>query len=208
MNMAVAEKKEYIDRKVLIKEAGAGYHDRVFIVKGLPRDLLFGENGKLLPGIQKSATGDGSFVFDTMRESRERLAIIDQYIASVYPNNLPIPKRIYNADQVGESRSGPLTVMQLEERYMQKFRVAYVDLPIPEGNPLYKAPTPMESISSTYRANGFLSSDESPSNERKSVPSELLCAQCDYTAENKKALTMHITVKHGRRKADTEPKEG
>ena len=194
--MTVAE-IEYIDKKVLIKETGSGFHDKVFLVKGIPKDLLFTENGNLQAGISKSATGDGAFVFDITRESRERLELVDRYIASVYPRHLPAPKRVYNAQQPGDSRSAPLTVELLESNFKEQFRVDFVDLPIPEdGMILSKSKTSSEMAIGSFSTDDIFPSTAIPE-QKKDVPaSNLMCAQCDYTAKNKHGLVIHIGREH------------
>jgi hypothetical protein len=50
---------------------------------------------ELLPGIEKSQTGDGAFVFFTdLGEAKDRLAAIDRYIRSVLPPMASIPRRV------------------------------------------------------------------------------------------------------------------
>lgn len=194
--MTVAEKVEYIDKKVLIKEIGRGFHDKVYMVKGVPKDLLFTEDGKLQPGILKSMTGDGAFVFDTTREARERLEAFDRYVASVYPRNLPSPKRIYNAQQPGDPRSAPLTLELLEGQYQEQFRVPFVDLPVPEdGMVMFKAKSATESAIATFEGE-VLPSTAVPEPKVRVPRSDEMCAQCDYVGKNKRALIMHINVKH------------
>ena len=200
--MTVAE-IEYIDKKVLIKQSGSGYHDKVFLVKGLPKDILFTESGDLQPGISKSATGDGAFVFDITRESRERLELMDRYIESVYPRHLPAPKRIYNAQQPGDPRSAPLTIDLLEGNFKEQFRVSFVDLPIPEdGNILFKSKTSSEMAIGTYAVGDVLPSTAVPEVKKEVTPSNLMCAQCDFEGKNKKSLVMHINVKHKKKEGD------
>lgn len=187
---------EYIDKKVLIKEIGRGYHDKVFMVKGIPKDLLFTESGNLQPGIIKSQTGDGAFVFDVTRESRERLELVDRYIASVYPRSLPAPKRIYNAQQPGDPRSAPLTLDLLEGNFKEQFRVPFVDLPVPEdGQVMFKSKNASETAISSFQ--GEVLPSTAVMDEKKEVPpSNLMCAQCDFVGKNQKALVMHINIKH------------
>lgn len=51
---------------------------------------------ELLPGIEKSQTNDGGFVFwvHELPEAKERLATIDRYIRSVINPAIPIPSRV------------------------------------------------------------------------------------------------------------------
>lgn len=50
---------------------------------------------ELLPGIEKSQTDDGAYVFFTIYgEARDRLAAIDRYIRSVLPPMAQVPRRV------------------------------------------------------------------------------------------------------------------
>ena len=187
--------KKYIDKKVLIKEVGS-YHDKVFVVKGLPQELLFAEDDKILPGIEISQTGDGSFVFNNNGPAKLQLSLIDQYIRGVYPSHLPAPKRIHNAQEPGRSATPALSESQLEEKFKEQFRVPFIDLPIPEDNVIsHPARSVNEMTAESFKKDGFLEAKKEFV-EAEVVPSKLQCSQCDYSGQNIRALTMHINVKH------------
>lgn len=64
---------------------------------------------ELLPGIERSDNGDGSYVFNTdYNESRNALNAIDRYIASAVPAVERIPERVNYAAQPGNPNSAPL----------------------------------------------------------------------------------------------------
>lgn len=199
MTNVVDSKTEYIEAKVLIKEAMTGNQDKIFCVKGLPKGMIYGDNGKIHRGIEISQTGDGSFVFFTNeREGKERLKLIDNYIESVYPRTRVAPKRIVNATMPGVSSSGPLTASQLEQKYESAYGVPYVDLPRPEVPFSTGSKTTTEMAIDTFKEDGYQRSDQAsqPKPVETATASNLFCAQCDFIAKNKKSLVMHINVKH------------
>jgi len=199
--METVTQTQYIDKKVLIKEGGSGMQDKIYIVRGLPKHLLFDEKGIVLPGIEKSATGDGGFVFYTpLRESQERLEVLDHYIESMHPRHLPRPKRIPNAEVPGDSRSSPLSMDKLQDRYKQMFGYSFIDLPMDE-RPIGSLHVETESqvANRSYANPDFVNPDSMKVVEQKEsevAKSNLYCGECDYIGKNQKGLRFHITRMH------------
>lgn len=69
---------------------------------------------QLLPGIEKSMTGDNGFVFHMeFNEAKERLKAIDAYIRQTLPPLAQVPSRISYAAQAGSFSSPPKPLNQL-----------------------------------------------------------------------------------------------
>jgi len=186
---------EYIDKKVIIKEVKSGRQDKIFVVRGLPKGLLFDGSGKLLQGVKKSATGDGAFVFFTdERESDDRLKLIDHYILQAHPKNLPSPQRAVNAEIVGDSRSNVLSPDRLESIFSERFGYGFVDLPM-ENQPVRPL---TEKPHSEAVAESWVKVDDIEKKEEKGPSTNLYCVECDYISEKPRALRMHVQKKHGR----------
>lgn len=140
---------EGVLKEVLIKECGNSFHDKVFVVENLPKKFLFEKTAKLIPvvdkegfkdgsvapdpsgemietlypGIEKSATGDGGYVFWMESEdAKQRLQDIDRYIDRTLPRDARLVRRVLYAQLVGESSSPPMPYHQ----------IARVVLPAPE----------------------------------------------------------------------------
>ena len=134
--------------EVMIKEMTNSGIDMVYIVRNLPKRLLYREVPKmvqrvdrdgycdgtmipdrsgeivedLLEGLEVSRNGDGSIVFYTKREiGRSHLEAIDQYIAGTLPRDVVIPKRVPYPAQPGDPRSNP----------KPKHLIPAIDLPKP-----------------------------------------------------------------------------
>jgi hypothetical protein len=137
-------------KEVLIKECGAGYHDRVFIVENLPKKFLYEKTAKMVsqkdkegfhtgslvpspagemvdtlyPGLEESQTGDKGIVFwTTNAESVRRLKEIDRYIEGVFPRDARLEERVDNATQKGSPNASPLPYHLIPR----------LTLPIPSG---------------------------------------------------------------------------
>lgn len=64
---------------------------------------------ELLPGIEKSPTGDEALVFFTQQnESKQRLRDIDEYLRRTVPVSERLQERVYYALQPGVMSSGPI----------------------------------------------------------------------------------------------------
>lgn len=127
-------------REVLLKLIGNKLHDRVIVIENLPSKFLFEQTRKmkqrvdrdgwsdgtmvvdpsgemiwtLRPGIEKSQTGDGGFVFnDAERESSDRMKDILRYIEMSHSRDARIPQFVDNAQMVGDARSMPLPYAQI-----------------------------------------------------------------------------------------------
>lgn len=123
----------YLD-EVLIKAVTDAGIDMVYIVRNLPKRLLYREVPKmvqrldrdgysdgtltvdpsgekvedLLEGLEPSQTDDGSILFYLGREpGKFALEAIDQYIAGTLPRDVAIPKRVPYPMTPGDSRSNP-----------------------------------------------------------------------------------------------------
>lgn len=69
---------------------------------------------ELLPGIEKSQTGDEGFVFYVnLNEAKARLQEIDRYIQSVIPAADRIPRRVPYSTQPGVMTAAPKALSQL-----------------------------------------------------------------------------------------------
>lgn len=91
---------------------------------------------QLLPGIERSDSGDNAYVFYTdYNEARERLAAIDRYIASVVPVAERLPERVNYAAQPGLMSSAPLARHQIP-------RVVLPELVSPPAVEAAQVPTP------------------------------------------------------------------
>jgi len=137
----------YLD-EVFIKEMNEAGTDMVYIVRNLPKALIYQEVAKRIPrvdregymdgsltvdpsgakvedlkeGLEHSRNGDGSIVFVTKREpGRDALEQIDRYIAGTLPRDVAIPKRVPYPMQVGDMRSMP----------KPKHMIPAIDLPKP-----------------------------------------------------------------------------
>lgn len=124
---------EYI-AEVLIKEQHESGIDQVFIVKNLPKHLLYRKVAKmvqkydrdgytdgtlvpskdgekveaLLEGLEESQNGDGSIVFSMGGEpGRNALLAIDTYIKGTLPRDVVIPSRVPYPLDPSDSRSMP-----------------------------------------------------------------------------------------------------
>jgi hypothetical protein len=186
---------EYIEKLVLIKEVGGGSQDRIYEVRNLPKSLLFGDDNKLLGGIEISQTGDGGFVFfGRTDESKRRLSTIDRYISGIYPRTQTLPRRIPNAQEPGRMSSNALTRNQLQDRFKDMFGVPYVDLPIPE----HDMPKHENKSVNQLAAESF--GDEEPKvvsrQPDRNTERALMCNLCDFVAKNTTALKVHIARKH------------
>lgn len=139
----------YLD-EAFIKEASmTTKDDYVFIVRNLPKRLVYQEvpkmvqridrdgysDGTLVPdpsgekvealleGIEESRNGDGSLVFITKREvGKKALEAIDQYIAGTLPRDVVIPKRVPYSMVPQDNRSNP----------KPKTLIPAIDLPKPD----------------------------------------------------------------------------
>lgn len=136
--------------EVFIKEQNESGIDQVFVVKNLPKHLLYHKVPKmvqrydrdgytdgtltvdpsgekvdaLLEGLEHSQSGDGSIVVSMNREvGRIALKAIDAYIAGTLPRDIVIPKRVpYPLDST-DSRSGPKPLSM----------IPVIELPIPKA---------------------------------------------------------------------------
>jgi len=160
-------------KEALIKEAGNMYHDKVFIVENLPRKFLYGwttkmvprkdingyndgskvpsQNGEveetLLEGIEMSATGDGAFLFwSSMREGTERLKAIDRYIERTLPRDVPVPKRVDYAQQIGNSMSGPINYNQIPRVSLKAPEFENPEVPMQSGSPVVSQAVKEEAV--------------------------------------------------------------
>jgi hypothetical protein len=185
----------YIDRLVLIKEVAGGIQDRVFEVRNIPKSLLYGEDEKILGGIEVSQTNDGGFVFfGRTDESKTRLANIDRYISGVYPRTRTLPRRIPNAQEPGRSSSNALSRTELQHRFKDMFGVPYVDLPIPE----HEIPKHENKSVNQLAAESFKAEDKPVQSRQPDAKTEghLQCNVCQFVAKNPTALKVHFSRKH------------
>ena len=190
----VQVQSKYIEGKVLIKETRPGFQDRIFMVRGLPREMLFGPDGKLHEGILNSLTGDDGYLFeDSNRESKDRLAILDSYIDSVHPKNLKKPIRIINAVRPGDLRSEPLDADKLEKESKSRLGYEFVDLPTEDVSAPNKIVTNSEYVAQSYKDK--VESVPKPKKYYCKIPN------CDYSTENWRGLNGH-NLKHKRGKLD------
>ncbi len=104
------------------------------IVNG--KQVLTGETeDTLLPGIEKSPTGDDAFVFFTnYNEAKARLADIDRYIKQHVPVAERVQERVWYALQPGVMTSGPIPLSNIPR----------VVLPEPVSPPEAKAAVQVE----------------------------------------------------------------
>jgi hypothetical protein len=174
MTIAVNESK-YLTDYVKIKEVSGGFQDKIFSVKGLPRDMVFDRNGQPQEGFEISQTGDGALVvFKNTNAGGDRLQMVDRYIEMILPRDVKLPRRIPNAQQPGDPRSGPL----------YEADIPHVSLPIPKE----------EEIEKPRR------SDPLAEKEVVKLDEEFYCDEphCGYKAQKPRALKMH--KEHHRRK--------
>jgi hypothetical protein len=134
--------------EVMIKEMTNRGIDMVFIVRNLPKRLIYQEVPKmvqridrdgysdgtlvvdpkgerveaLLDGLEVSRNGDGSIVFNSKRDvCRMAIEAIDQFIAGTLPRDVVVPKRVPYPSQPGDGRSGTIP----------KHMIPAIDLPKP-----------------------------------------------------------------------------
>lgn len=134
--------------EVFIKEMTNRGIDTVYIVRNLPKRLIYqevprmvqridrdgysdgtlvvdpagGKDEALLDGLEVSRNGDGSIVFNSKRDvCRMALEAIDQYIAGTLPRDVVVPKRVAYPSQPGDTRSGTIP----------KHMIPAIDLPKP-----------------------------------------------------------------------------
>lgn len=121
-------------QEVFIKEQHESGIDQVFVVKNLPKHLIYGKVAKmvqrydrdgytdgtlivdpsgekvdgLLEGLEFSQTGDGSILFNMGRETgRKAMQAVDAYIAGTLPRDIVVPKRVAYPMDPSDSRSMP-----------------------------------------------------------------------------------------------------
>jgi len=206
---------EVIDKKVLIKEVRPGSVDRIFSVKNLPKHLIFGKEGELLPGVLYSQTGDNGIVFERYnREANDHLNTLDRYIDAVWPRSKTLPKRILNQSVIGLSSSPALTMAQLEERMLNDYGVPYLELPIVEDKdaPSFDNITEAKHVAKSYQDDSYYNreSDQGDKNEPKEEIQEvqeavqsLTCVACKKQLKTLTALKTHITKMHKIKEAAT-----
>jgi len=210
---------EVIDKKVLIKEVRPGSVDRIFSVKNLPKHLIFGKDGELLPGVLYSQTGDNGIVFERYdRESNDRLNTVDRYIDAVWPRTKTLPKRILNQSVPSISSSPALTMAQLEERMLSNYGVSYLELPIVEDRdaPSFEPMTEAKHVAQSYQDNGYYDGkdkveqkqevEDEPEEEIEEVEKavqSLTCVACKKKLKTLTALKTHITKMHKIKEAAT-----
>lgn len=170
-------------KEVLLKKCGNRIHDQVLIVENLPRKFLFEETRKLVPkkdregwldgtmtvdpsgemvwtlypGIERSQSGDGGFIFWTNeQESDGRLKDIMRYIDGVFPRDQRLPSFVDNAQLRGEMNTGPIPYNL----------VPRISLPAPISEP---SPTSMDvpSVSPDERREAMLANLEKARAARK-----------------------------------------
>lgn len=149
--------------EVLIKECGNMFHDKVFIVENLPKKFLYEKTVKMVqrvidgyrdgtkvpdpsgelvdtlyPGVEKSPTGDGGYMFwKNDRESSDRLNDIDRYIERILPRDSRLVARVPNAQQIGAINSAALAYKDIPR----------ITLPIPDEiktRPVPDTPAPSQ----------------------------------------------------------------
>lgn len=207
-------------REVLIKKVGNKLHDKVLIVENLPRKFLFEQTRKMVqridrdgypdgtlvvapsgelvwtlrPGIEKSQTGDGGFVFDTMdREAMERLADIMRYIEMSFSRDKVIPAFVDNAQQIGDARTGPIA-------YFQMPRIS-LPPPAPAPVPLLAPSTEtVGSTASTVTINLAAQVSAPPDNRTPQGPAASLPKKKGMTEEQRLAASARMKKMHEDRK--------
>jgi len=119
--------------EVMIKEQHDSGIDLVFVVKNLPKHLVYHKvpvmvqridrdgytDGTLVPdpeglmtdglmdGLDHSQTDDGSIVFSQREPAKRALAAIDAYIQGTLPRDVVVPRRVSYPMDPSDSRSMP-----------------------------------------------------------------------------------------------------
>jgi hypothetical protein len=154
--------EEVLD-EVLVKELHESGIDQVFVIKNLPKRLVYhkvplmvqrydrdgytdgtmvpdpsGEKiDDLLDGLEYSQNGDESIVFPISRETaRNALKAIDAYIAGTLPRDAVIPKRVAYPIDPTDSRSAPKPIKDLPVVELPVIQVAPVEVsPVAKAAP-------------------------------------------------------------------------